>query len=167
MTAKTKNFRTLTMLLLAWAFAGCERSTRVRVEGGTSPVFVLSGSGALGNLAVYSPDYAAKAEVPFDENFMLWEIKPIAGDLEGAPVENLRSITYGVVPLGYAQARPQAGSVPALKEGQKYFYQFVTTGAPWASGYFEIRNSHVVSTDGPGVCFTRKDNKWIRITCPQ
>ena len=130
-------------------------------------MFVLSGSGALGDLAVYSPDYAAKAEVPFDQNFVLWEIKPIAGDLEGTPVKYLRSITYGVVPPGYAQIVPQVGPAPSLKEGQKYPYQLVTTSAPWASGYVEIRNSHALPTDGPKPCFTMKDGKWARVTCFQ
>ena len=136
MTSTTKNLTTLTILLAAWAFAGCERSTRVRVEGETSPVFVLSGSGALANLAVYSPDYAAKAEVPFDENFMLWEIKPIGGDLQGTPVENLRRITYGVVPQGYIQKRPQAGSAPALKGGPKIFLSICNYGRALGFGLF-------------------------------
>lgn len=167
MTARIRSLRPLWLLLFAWPLAGCERSTHVRVEGGTAPVFLLSGSGALGNFAVYGQEHIEKAEDPFDDKFALWEIKPIRGDLQGTPVEDLRSITYGVVPPAYVQIKPPLGSAPPLTEGQKYFYQLVTTGAPWASGYLEIRNSHAVPTEGPGLCFGRKDGKWVRVPCPR
>jgi hypothetical protein len=146
-------------------FASCERPTSIRIEGGTTPVFILSGTGRLESLAVYSPDYAAKAQVPFDEKLVLWEIKPIAGDWNGTPVEDLKRITYGIVPQGYMQVTPRVGYAPLLREGSEYFYSFVTTGAPWASGYVEIRNSQAVPTDGPRPCFTMRDGKWLRVTC--
>jgi hypothetical protein len=165
----TKNGKLSALVLLVFGSfpIGCERSTQVRVEGGTAAVFVLSGTGRLGNFSVYSQEGREKADSPFDDSLALWEIKPIAGDLHGIPVEELDRITYGVVPPGYVQVRPPRGSPVPLSEGQKYFYEAVTTGAPWASGYIEIKNSRAVPTQGRGPCFGLKDEKWIRVPCPQ
>ena len=147
--------------------SGCqwERSTQVRVDGAVRPSFHLSGSGELASFAIYSPDYITKAQVPFDENFVLWELEPSEGHLKGAHVGEIRDITYGVVPEGYVQVRPQIGSPPPLTEGQRYFYRAETVDAPWGSGFFEMRNSRAVPTDGPGICFGRENNKWICVPC--
>jgi hypothetical protein len=163
--AKTRNMRPFALLLAILLFAGCERSTQVRVEGGTTPVFVISGSGNLASFAVYSPDFAEKAESPWDENFALWKIKPIGGHSNATPVGRLEQITYGVVPDGYRQVKPEVGSAPQLTEGQKYSYDVETTNAPGAAGFVEIRNSKAVPTDGPHACFGREGKKWIRVAC--
>jgi hypothetical protein len=159
--------RLFSLFLSISLIAGCERSTHVRIEGGTTPVFVISGSGRLASFIVYSPDFAEKAQSPWDDSFALWEIKPTEGDLNGTPVGQLERITYGVLPEGYRQVKPQVGSAPPLTEGQKYFYHVETTGAPWAAGFLEIRNSQAVPTDGPDVCFGGKDKKWVRVPCLQ
>jgi len=166
-TAKTRNLGLFSLLLAAWLYAGCERSTHVRVEGGTTPVFVISGSGKLASFVVYSPDFAEKAESPWDENFALWKIKPIGGHLSATPVGKLERITYGLVPDGYRQVKPPVGSAPPLTEGQKYFYDVETHNAPGTAGFLEIRNSQAVATDGPHVCFGGEGKKWIRVPCPQ
>jgi hypothetical protein len=139
----------------------------VKVEGGTTPVFVISGSGRLVSLAVYSPDFAGKAESPWDENFAIWKIQPTGGDLEATPIGQLERITYGVVPDGYKQVKPEVGSAPPLLEGQKYFYDVGTNNAPGAAGFLEIRNSKAMPTDGPHVCFGREGKKWKRVPCLQ
>jgi hypothetical protein len=163
--ARTKSRRLFALLLTIGLFAGCERSTHVRVEGGAAPVFVISGSGRLASFVIYSPDFAEKAESPWDENFALWKITPTAGHMNGTPVGQLERITYGVLPDGYRQVKPQVGSAPPLTQCQKYFYDIDTTGAPGTAGYLEIRNSQAVPTEGPHVCFGRKDKKWIRVPC--
>ncbi|SRR5712692_2651370 len=165
--SKTRNISLFALLLTGWLFAGCERLTHVRVEGGATPVFVFSGSGNLASFVVYSPAFAEKAESPWDENFALWKIKPIGGHLNGTPVERLERITYGVVPDGYRQVKPEDGSAPPLTEGQKYFYDVETTNAPGAAGFVEIKNSRAVPTEGPHTCFGGKDEKWIRVPCLQ
>jgi hypothetical protein len=165
-TAKIRNW-TLGFILLAGSATGCERPTHVRIQGAGTPVFILSGSGRLETLAVYTEQGLQKSNNPFDDSFAVWEIKPILGDPHGTPVEDLESISYGVVPPGYVQVKPSSGSPVSLTEGQKYFYEVITTGAPWAEGYFEIRNSRAQPTTGPGVCFGRKDGKWIRVPCPK
>ena len=135
------------------------------IEGGTTPVFAFSGNGKLASFVIYSPDFAQKAESPWDQNFALWKIKPIREHLNGTPIEDLRRITYGVVPEGYRQVKPEVGSAPPLTEGQKYFYDVETTNAPGAAGFVEIRNSKAVPTEGPHPCFGGKDKKWIRVPC--
>ncbi len=159
-------FLFVAVVFLACSVAGCERPTHVRIQGAGTPVFILSGSGRLETLAVYTEQGLQKSNNPFDDSFAVWEIKPIVGDLHGTPVEDLESISYGVVPPGYVQVKPSSGSPVSLTEGQKYFYEVITTGAPWAEGYFEIRNSRAQPTTGPGVCFGREDGKWIRVPCP-
>jgi hypothetical protein len=126
-------------------------------------VFVLSGSGRLSSFVVYSPDFAEKAESPWDENFALWKIT--RGQSNGAPLG--LELVYGVVPDGYTQIKPHVGSAPQLKEGQKYFYEVETANAPGAAGYVEIRNSQTVLTEGPHPCFGSEGNKWIRLPCTQ
>jgi hypothetical protein len=79
----------------------------------------------------------------------------------------LGSITYGVVPQGYVQVKPEVGTPPPLMEGQKYFYVVETTAAPGTSGYFEIRNSRAVETQESGPCFLDDHGKSIRIPCPK
>ena len=167
MNAKTRNTRLLALLLTIWLFAGCERSTHVRVEGGTTPVFIISGSGRLVSFVVYSPNFVSKAESPWDENFALWKIEQSAGNSSGVPAWKLERITYGTLPDGYKQVKPQVGPAPPLTEGQKYFYEATTTNAPGTAGFLEIRNSQAVPIDGPHVCFGRKDNKWVRVPCSQ
>jgi hypothetical protein len=41
----------------------------------------------------------------------------------------------------YVQVKPPHGSAPPLAEGQKYFYDVVTTNAPGTAGFLEIGNS--------------------------
>jgi hypothetical protein len=117
-TAKTRNLSLLTLLAISCLLSGCERSTHVTVKGGTTPIFVLSGSGKLSSFAVYSPDFAEKAESPWDENFALWKIKPSGEHLKGTPVGQLERITYGVLPDGYTQVKPQVGSASPSRRGR-------------------------------------------------
>ena len=171
-TAKIRGFGVFGFILLAASLigSGCawrpgEWPTSVRLEGGKIPVFVLSGGGSVATLTVYSPDYMTKAKSPDDEDFALWKIKPSAGYLYGAPISDLGSITYGVVPLGYTQIKPKDRVPPPLTEGQKYFYFVETTNAAGAAGYFEIKNARVIPAEGNGPCFGGKDGKWVRVPC--
>jgi len=139
----------------------------VRLEGGTAPVFVLSGSGKVAIFSVFSPDYVAKAEKPHDENFALWKIQPSGGYFAGTSISELGSITYGVVPSGYIQVIPHVGLPSVMREGEKYFYYVETTNAPGDEGYVEIRNSRAIPTFVADPCFGLKDGKSIRVPCPQ
>src|SRR2546428_6704979 len=114
------------------AFGSCERKTTVRVEGGNPPTFVLSGSGRLDEVLIFSPEAEATAQSsPFDETHAIWKIVGEKRGEEGmSPVNSLR-LTYGTPPKGYQQVKPQGGPPPTLIEGKRYGYWFVTVNAPW------------------------------------
>ena len=166
---KTTNRSTLLAILFTTVSlsVACERRTHVAIDGGVTPVFVLSGNGKLASLVVYSPEFADKAESPWDENFAIWKIRPIGGESNSAPLRKLGRVTYGVLPVGYEQVRPSVGSAPRFREGEKYFYQVETTNAPGAAGYLEVRNSRAAATDGLHTCFGGEGKKWIRVPCRQ
>ncbi|HEV8370418.1 MAG TPA: hypothetical protein VGQ39_20880 [Pyrinomonadaceae bacterium] len=124
--------------------AGFERKTRVKLEGGSTPTFVLSGSGTLGNLLIYGPK---QRDVGTDRSFALWEIEPKAGFLHGELLEKIRRIKYGVVPEGYRQVYPENNGVPpTLSTGERYEYWFQTVNGSHARSYFEIRDGQAVES---------------------
>jgi hypothetical protein len=143
--------RTLILLPLLFLIQGCERRTEVKLEGGTTPRFVLRGSGRLGTVLVFGPEQEQIAEAnPFDDTYALWRLEPETNEETGADrVEDLGTITYGVVPKGYQQIKPRTGPPPPLVPGKRYRYWFVTVNAPHASGYFEIQNGKAVPVTGP------------------
>ena len=94
MTIRIWGFGVFGFILLAGFLIGCERVTHVKLNGGTDPVFDLSGSGAIAIFTVYSPDYVTKAEKPFDENFALWEIKPSAASPRGTWIRPWKVDSY-------------------------------------------------------------------------
>lgn len=167
MSVMTRNVITRVLIVALCALAGCERATHVKIDGKETPRFVLSGSGRLACFVVYSPDYAEKAQNPWDENFAVWKITHTKGPSGGTPVGTLDEIVYGVLPEDYTQVKPNVGAAPPLIAGQKYFYEVETTNAPGTSGYFEIRNSRAVSTEGSGPCFGTENNQWVRVPCPR
>lgn len=138
-------------LTLVLCLGTCERRTIVKLEGGNPPSFILSGSGRLDEVVVFAPEQEpiAKSD-PFDDTYAIWDIKPEEeGEYAKALLDNLRAVTYGIVPKGYKQMKPKVGQAPALAEGKRYKYWFVTVNAPWGAGYFEIRDGKVVAVDGP------------------
>jgi tellurite resistance protein TerC len=114
-----------------------QRATVVRLEG-NPPIFHLSGSGSLAHLLICGSKRDSTGD---DEDFNLWEIEPIGGYKKGRCVEDIRVITYGVVPTGYRQSHPDQNTPPPpLAPGTKYEYWFDTTDAPHARSYFVIRD---------------------------
>jgi hypothetical protein len=114
---------------------------------------------------VYNSEFSQKAKTPWDEDLALWKIDVAEGRSTGTRVGSLDRIVYGVSPEGYMQIKPQIGSAPPLKEGAKYFYEVTTTSAPGTAGYFQIKDSRAVSTDGPDTCFGAEGKKWARVPC--
>ncbi len=141
----------LTLLLLVCFMSECERRTEVRVEGGNPPRFVLKGSGRLGQAIIFGPEQERIAQSdPFDDTYALWEIEPeTEGEIAATPVEELGSLTYGVVPSGYKQIKPKTDPPPELESGKRYRYWFVTVNAPHAAGYFEIKDGKAIPVQGP------------------
>jgi len=141
----------LALLLLLCFMSECERRTEVRVEGGNPPRFVLKGSGRLGQVIIFGPEQERIAQSdPFDDTYALWEIEPEEeGETGAARVEELGSVTYGVVPSGYKQMKPKTGPPAKLLSGRRYSYWFVTVNAPHAAGYFEIKDGKAMPVQGP------------------
>jgi len=121
------------------------RATKVRIEGGNPPVFVLSGSGILAHLVVYD---AQAADEENNTSFPIWEIEPVTGYANGRRVEEIGSVQYGRLPEGYRQVCPEnGGSPPPLIKGTTYEYWFDTSAAPHARRYFIIRGDRAVEVD--------------------
>jgi hypothetical protein len=60
MSFKVRRLNLLAFLIVTYLVSGCERETTARIEGGATPVFVLTGSGNLNSFSVYlisPPDY--------------------------------------------------------------------------------------------------------------
>jgi hypothetical protein len=133
----------LTLLLfLSFIVVTFERPTKVKLEGGIPPTFVLSGSGTLGDLVIYGPK---QRDVGSDRNHAIWEIQPIRGFMNGEQVETIGTIKYGEVPQGYKQIYPANNAAPrSLVSGIKYGYWFQTVDAPHARASFEIRDGKAV-----------------------
>ena len=140
----------VTLLIpLVLVTASCERKTRVTLGGNNPPTFTLSGSGRLGELIIFAPEQE-KVSDPFDTTHARWQIAAEKGGESGASlVDELKTVTYGVVPSGYKQVKPDSGAPQALVEGRRYRYWFVTVNAPHAGGYFEIRDGKAAKVSGP------------------
>jgi hypothetical protein len=134
-----------------FSMTSCERRTVVKIEGGNPPIFVLSGSGRLDEVIIFGPERERIVESdPFDETYAIWKlVGEKRGEAGMAQVEDLHAVTYGVVPKGYKQVKPEAGTPPPLRPGKRYGYWFVTVNAPWGAGYFEIRDGKAVAVEGP------------------
>jgi hypothetical protein len=68
MMKQNRNTRLTTLPATICLLVAGEQQTHVTLEHGVTPVLVISGSGKLASLTGYSPDFAAKAESPWDEN---------------------------------------------------------------------------------------------------
>jgi hypothetical protein len=145
-----KRWRVIPAATLFIFVISCERRTEIKLADGIPPTFVLSGSGRLGELVIFGPEQE-KVAAPFDKTYSLWEIAPETEGEKGASlVEDLHTITYGVVPQGYKQTKPENGAPPPpLTSGRRYRYLFVTVNSPHAAGYFEVQNGKAVSVSGP------------------
>lgn len=129
----------VSLLLLAMA-CHVDISTKVEVEGGNPPAFVLSGFSNLTRAQIFEPGYKGSV---LDASHVLWGVTSESS--EGSPIKELGPITYGVVPKGFKQSIPENEVAPvALSEGNRYRFYFHCTTARPAEGYFEIRNGKAV-----------------------
>jgi len=146
-----------------------EQSTEIKLRGDSKGAeLVLSGSGKLVELVVFSPQYATGAQTINDPKFVLWSIHPSEPMSWGEPVWVLRSIRYGIVPKGYTQSIPENGHAAPLTDSEKpYFLSVTTANAPGTAGYFTVADGTPEWANNPpdGPCFTRQNNKDVRVPC--
>ena len=121
------------------------RATKIKLEGANPPIFNLSGTGTLAHLVIYAAkdtDTDDGQELTTAET--LWEIEPSEGYERGRRVEEIGSVQYGVIPVGYKQIYPPTGAPLQLEKGHKYEYWFDTADAPHARNYFIIRGQRAI-----------------------
>jgi hypothetical protein len=121
-----------------------ERHTKLLIEGGNPPEFIMTGSGALSSIRISGPQKQRDAEG--EEMYLYWVIKYKARG-EARAVEGLGPIVYGRIPEGYLQKYPEKGEAPKLVEGERYFIRVTTFNANGVEKYFVIRNSKVEVSD--------------------
>ena len=133
----------LVSLTLSFAFAACERDTRVAIiDTKNPPTFRLHGNGKLGTIIVAGP--FAKVEdldSPTVKVGKLWEIQRGYGEL---PIGDVPPITYGVLPNGFAQRIPTTGSPPQLEEGKFYGISAPSVNAGFRVLCFTVNRGTVV-----------------------
>ena len=132
--------RVLAVIFLTLCSA-CERKTITTATGSGRPTFVLAGSGNLSEVIISKPAEEQTSN-PTDRENTLWRIA--AEKMSRRPVEELHSLTYGVVPPGYRQRIPEQGSPSQLLPNKRYGFYFVTSDAPHAAGYFEVQDGRVI-----------------------
>jgi hypothetical protein len=142
--ALRKEIPVIFLLVMVLLSSACERDTKLRIEAGDPPKFVLSGNGTLGVLRIRGP--RKQREVTGEDASVYWEIEPKE---EGSDrrVERLGPITYGHVPKGYVQVYPKQGQAPPLVEGERYNIRIATNNAKGVDKFFVLRNGNVEVSD--------------------
>src|ERR1700690_4230209 len=154
------------MLLATLLITACDREvpTHVKVEGGTTPIFDLSGSGELGTFVIYAvPSSPEKMDKPIFDQPPVWSIVAQPDWLHGRPLEQIAKLTYGIAPPGYSHAHQPEPIIA----GQTYFFDCETTDAPIASGFFRVENGKTVSAEADLPCLTMRNGKWVTTPCIQ
>jgi len=170
MYLKVRRLNLLAFLIVTCLASGCERETKARIEGGATPVFVLTGSGNLNRFSVYlisPPDYKLGRTVDSlsDDSFFTepvqWRVE-VPDGLYGRPVESLSDLRYGVVPPGCKQKIPADGSAPlAIIPGRTYFFECSTNNAPGVSGAFQVINWKPVPVQVSLPCLQARNGKEV------
>ena len=132
----------LLILCAAVMLCGCERDTKLKIEGGNPPQFQMSGSGWLGRLVVRGHKTLRKIDGPDASTY--WYLESGA---EPNGVSKLSPIVYGKIPEGCLQKYPESGVAPVLSENEIYYVQVDTTNANGTSKYFIIQNGSVKFAD--------------------
>ena len=130
----------LIIVMLIMASASCEVDTKLTVEGGNPPKFLLSGSGTLSRLVIRGYKTLRKIEGPDASAFWYIETRD-AQSLKS--IRTLGPITYGQVPEGYVQVYPERGTAPQLEENEVYYVEVNTNGANGADGFFIIKDGKI------------------------
>ena len=133
------------ILTLGTVLVGCihfgSYKTEIKVAGGNTPTFGLSGSGKILKFTINGP-----RQRPGDgpEAYTVWEFRPIGNTDDLDVLDRLKTVQYGVVPTGYKQLYPENNlPPPSLVEGESYLLQIFTENAPWGQKAFELRGDNV------------------------
>ncbi|HVG35618.1 MAG TPA: hypothetical protein VM911_21385 [Pyrinomonadaceae bacterium] len=136
----TKILLALFLLLLSLA-ATCERDTRLNIESGNPPEFIMSGSGALTILRMHGPKVR---EGQGETAHIIWEVVPKDGAANAKGVEEIGTVIYGQIPAGYVQNYPEQGQAPTLVEGEEYDVWLITDNANGVKRHFVVRDGKIL-----------------------
>ena len=128
------------LLVVVGLFFGCERDTKLSLNGTDPPKFVLTGSGTLSSIRVGGPNRQREGEG--EEAYLYWMIKSRKD--EDRSIERLSPLTYGEIPDGYDQRYPEHGHPPPLIEGERYLVQISTLDANGVIGYLTIQHGKAI-----------------------
>ena len=119
-----------------------ERDTKLTVEGGNPPKFLMTGSGKLDALRIGGPN--KRRDGVGEDPYHYWVIE-FKQDGSAQSVESLSPITYGEVPQGYVQVFPSPEQPPPpLSEDELYNLNVVTMNANGARLNFAIHKGKVL-----------------------
>jgi hypothetical protein len=131
-------------LLTLVVHTGCERDTRIKIDGKNPPTFTLSGSGNLVFLSLGEVHDNKPSPLGAPE---FWKIRPNDSNNK---ISRLPSITYGIVPEGFIQVLPESGAPPPLIEGKVYDFGGPADNANGGSIWFSIQGGKSVEVPRPG-----------------
>lgn len=119
----------------------CERDTKLKVEGGNPPKFVMTGNGVLTSIRVRGPQ--RQRNVTGEAASLYWLIETRGDPGTNDRVSAISPVTYGVVPQGFEQVYPERGAATPLIEDEHYYIRVVVSEANGDDGYFTIHNGTV------------------------
>jgi hypothetical protein len=88
--------------------------TNVSVDGVSAPTFTFSGSGRLQVFEVY------ESQLQADGGEVLTQVWSIEKFPDGVPLNEMGTITFGIVPQGFDQSYPHSGGTPSLNKDRGY-----------------------------------------------
>lgn len=123
-------------VLINLGTSGCERDTKIYIDGKVPPTFTLRGTGKVYFVRIVKSP-ASENDVAKNEGG-IWQIDPDE-KMRETNISRYPSIKYGEVPKGFIQRIPrEATDPPKLEEGQEYLLL-----APTYNANFEIRRFKV------------------------
>jgi hypothetical protein len=98
--------------------------TDVGVGGTSAPTFTFSGSGRLQVFEVYENQEQADGARVLTQ---VWSIEKFP---DGVPLNEIGTITFGIVPQGFEQSYPHPRITPSLDKKRSYEYWLWVNGKP-------------------------------------
>ncbi|MFI5107811.1 MAG: hypothetical protein ACHP78_03080 [Terriglobales bacterium] len=142
-----------------------EQMNDVSLKGNTSEGIAFKLSGVFDVPSFTIAVYSADIREPNDRRFILWQVKPAQPNGSGEPAWRINVVKYGTVPTRYVQTFPEHGAAPPPLEPNKIYI----VGTWPRTRFFQIANGKPEWLSNPPQepCFTKQDDKWIRLPCPQ
>jgi len=137
-----------TLFIASLWLTGCQPHPSIEIETGPPLRFVMSGPGRVTSFQVTGPDleHESNRQGEGDRLTMLkvyWELAPTTAG--GRGLDEIGPITYGQVPEGFVQVKPQSGTPPPLVERDLYNVRFSVNDGDGINRFFAIRDGKIVA----------------------